>query len=55
MQFEIYWDDLTREAKHRLKEMYHENIDMTPIAVIELEEDYAPDPDYAESEDDNIN
>jgi len=37
-QFEIYWDDLTEEAKERLKDLYHENIDLSPIAIIELEE-----------------
>lgn len=37
-QFEIYWDDLTEEAKERLKDLYHENIDLSPIVIIELEE-----------------
>ena len=39
--YEIFWDDLTEEAKERLKEMYHENIDLAPIAIIEIEEEEA--------------
>jgi hypothetical protein len=34
---EIYWDDLTPEAQERNKALYHENIDLSPIAIIELE------------------
>jgi hypothetical protein len=37
--FEIYWDDLTQEAKDRHKELYHDNIELTPIAIVELEEE----------------
>lgn len=37
--FEIYWDDLTEESKERLKELYHDNIELAPIAIIDLEED----------------
>lgn len=35
--YEIYWDDLTNEAKKRLVELYHENIDLSPIAIIDIE------------------
>ena len=38
--FEIYWEDLTEEAKERLKDLYHENIDLIPIAIIDIEEDF---------------
>jgi hypothetical protein len=38
MKFEIYWDDLTLEAQERLKAIYHENIDLLPLATIEVEE-----------------
>lgn len=38
--FEIYWDDLTDIAKERLKELYHENIDLAPIAIIDIEENF---------------
>lgn len=36
-QFEIYWNDLTDEAKERLSELYHENVEISPLAVIEIE------------------
>ena len=36
-QFEIYWSDLTKEAKERLQELYHENIELAPLAIIDLE------------------
>jgi hypothetical protein len=36
-QFEIYWSDLTNEAKDRLSELKHDNIELTPLAVIEVE------------------
>lgn len=35
--FEIYWSDLTYEAQKRLKELYHENIELTPIAIVDIE------------------
>ena len=37
--FEIYWDDLTQEAKDRHKELYHGNIELAPLAIVELEEE----------------
>ena len=36
--YEIYWEDLTEEAKERLRELYHENIDLNPLAIIDIEE-----------------
>jgi hypothetical protein len=36
-QFEIYWSDLTDEAKERLQIIYHENIELSPIAIIDIE------------------
>ena len=38
-QYEIYWCDLTEEAQKRLFELYHENIDLSPIAIINIEEE----------------
>lgn len=35
--YEIYWDDLTSEAQERLKELYHDNIDLSPLAIIDIE------------------
>lgn len=37
--YEIYWDDLNEEAKERLKSLYHENIDLSPLTIVDLEED----------------
>lgn len=42
--YEIYWDDLTPEAKERLKKIYHENIDNTPIAIIDFEDENEDNP-----------
>lgn len=38
--FEIYWNDLTDDAKERLKDLNHDNVDLSPLAIIELEDDY---------------
>jgi len=38
--FEIYWSDLTPEAKKRLSGLYHDNIEISPIAIIETVEDF---------------
>lgn len=38
-QHEIYWSDLTPEAQARLKELNHENIDNSPLAIIDIEEE----------------
>jgi hypothetical protein len=39
-QLDIYWEDLNASAKKRLREdLYHENIDMSPIATIEIEKE----------------
>ena len=37
--YEIFWDDLTITAQKRLKNLYHENIDLTPLAIIDIEEE----------------
>ena len=37
MIYEIFWVDLTEEAQSRLKHLYHNNINTTPIAIIEVE------------------
>ena len=36
--YEIYWNDLTDEAKAKLKPIYHSNINLAPLAVIQREE-----------------
>ena len=37
--FEIYWEDLTEAAKVRLIDLYHDNIDLSPLAIIDIEEE----------------
>lgn len=34
MIYEIYWSDLTPEAQERLKDLYHRNIEMSPLCTI---------------------
>jgi hypothetical protein len=36
--YEIYWEDLTPEARKRLEGLYHDNIDLSPLTIIEIEE-----------------
>ena len=36
--YEIYWHDLSEEAQERFKDLYHENIDISPLAIIDIEE-----------------
>lgn len=54
--FTIYWDDLTDEAKERLAELNHENIDQAPLAIIDIEdeEDWEDDEDDDEWEDEDL-
>jgi len=35
----IYWDDLTEEAQERLKQLKHDNILLSPIATIVIEDE----------------
>lgn len=37
--YEIYWDDLTPEKQAEMRDVYHENIDLSPLAIIEIEDD----------------
>ncbi len=37
--YEIYWHDLTEEAKVKLMDLDHENVDLSPLAIIEIEEE----------------
>jgi len=39
VSYEIYWDDLTEEAKIRLGKLHHANIDLSPLAIIEVNEE----------------
>ncbi len=40
-EYNIYWSDLKEEAQERLKGLYHENINLSPIAIIEREEEFS--------------
>lgn len=35
--YEIYWHDLTEDAQVRLKGLYHDNIELCPLAIIDIE------------------
>lgn len=37
--YEIYWSNLSKEAQEKMKELYHDNIELSPLAIIEIEED----------------
>jgi len=37
-RYEIYWNDLTEEAQTRLKTLYHDNIALSPLAIVDIEE-----------------
>lgn len=39
MKYEIYWDDLTEEAKDRLAGLNQGNEGIIPLAIIEIEDD----------------
>lgn len=38
-RYEIYWEDLNESAQERLKALYHENIDLSPLAIIDIEDE----------------
>jgi|GEM_PF-6850242 len=35
--YEIYWDDLTPKAQKRLKPLYHDNVQLSPLAIVDIE------------------
>lgn len=37
--YEIYWNDLTPEAQAKFARLYHDNIDLAPLAIIDIEEE----------------
>lgn len=43
MENEIYWSDLTPEAQIRLSHLYHDNIELTPLATIITDDDEKTD------------
>ena len=48
--YEIYWNDLTDDAKRKLSGLNHENVELTPIAIVEnMDEDEDEDGEYPEA------
>lgn len=41
--YEIYWHDLNEEAQVRLNDLYHDNVDVTPLAIVNLEKSVPDD------------
>lgn len=39
ISYKIYWNDLTPEAQKRLQGLYHANIDLSPLAIVDIEEE----------------
>jgi hypothetical protein len=37
--YEIYWDDLNEDAQERMQELWYENIDLSPLAIIDIEDE----------------
>lgn len=35
--YEIYWEDLTPKAQKRLKALFHDNVELSPLAVVDIE------------------
>lgn len=38
-KFQIWWEDFTPSAKKRLKPLYDEQLEVTPITTIEIDSD----------------
>lgn len=40
MEYQIFWSHLTPEAQEAFKDLWHENIEMNPLAIIDKEFTY---------------
>ena len=38
-RYEIHWEDLNVEAQTRLEGLKHHNIDLSPLAIIDIEDE----------------
>lgn len=38
MEYQIYWSHLTPEAQEAFKDLYHENIELNPLAIIDIDD-----------------
>jgi hypothetical protein len=39
ISYEIFWSDLNAKAKKRMKKLYHDNIELSPLAIVDVEEE----------------
>jgi hypothetical protein len=46
--YEIYWNDLTDNAKERLSGLFHENIGLSPLAIIDVDDKSFTDEEIAD-------
>ena len=37
--YSIYWEDLNKEAQKKYKELWHENVDLCPIAIVDIKDE----------------
>lgn len=42
--YNIFWNDLNDDAKRKFKDLYHENININPIAIIDIEKENENEP-----------
>lgn len=47
--YEIYWDDLTAKAQERLKALWHENVGISPLAIVDIESEEENDQTYTDT------
>lgn len=47
LNFEIYFDDLSEDAQNRFRDagLWHENIDLAPLAIFEMDDEENDDDD----------
>ncbi len=38
-QYKIYWEDLNEDAQKKLLGLYHDNVALSPLAIIDIEEE----------------
>lgn len=38
MEYQIYWSHLTPEAQEVFKDLWHENVEMNPLAIIDIDD-----------------
>jgi len=38
MEYQIFWSHLTPEAQEEFKDLWHENVEMNPLAIIDIDD-----------------